>query len=947
MRHHLRQYPDSECAQALLENHYVDNCITGVDSVQDGKQFYAEAKEILQDASMNLTQWISNSTEVMEHIPSFDQSKKTKKILGILWNPTRDQIAIALPTTENLKITTKRELLSVLGTVFDPLGLIAPAMVKGKLLLQKVSHDNRKWDDKLSSAQMDEASTIIAGIAKISNIQLPRFIGMLSPPREPELVCFCDASFDCYATVVYLRLQNGENITSHIVFAKSRLNPMKRMTIPRLELLAILIGTRALMFVQQQLRLSVEPVTLCSDSQIALAWIFSNEKLDTWTRNRVREIRKMPKSLQYKHVATDNNPADLATRGVTATNLDEFWFNGPAWLCQPKEKWPSTNVQSFKAADIKHETIGEISLVAENNDIQREPFGIQIEQCFAGSVGLAKLLRTTAICQTFWERLRRHDMQTCVRIGVHNGRRYARIPLASLQKAKEAWIRHVQSEFYPDIIASIKNQKKHSMQQLGVKLTTQGILICTGRMQNAALPDMSKRLQLLPKSHYFSQLVLHQCHDRSLHAGKEQTIIEVRKEYWVPSVRTEVAKLIRRCIECQKWLSKPYKLPIMPELPEARVKPQPAFTSTGVDYFGPLTVRNGIQFVKVWVCLFTCLTVRAIHLEVVMGLTTLEFLAAVRRFISRRGRPTTFVSDNAPQFKLGSQTMQEIWHNAVTDPEVYSYCSNNGIQWKFITEYAPWVGGVYERMISLVKGPLAKCIGRSRLTVTQLTTLLCEIEAVVNSRPLTYVGDDINDKQVLTPNHFLMLNPNCGTPSQSTDELNDPDFALTRDSKTKMVQLWKKGHNLLDEFWRQWTSEYLSKMRGRTTYNHKLQRSTTVEPEVGHLVVLKDPKLPRGAWKIARIHKLIPSHDGLVRSALVKLAGSGRIVGRPVNLLCPFEISTTVEQSLEVVTPDENTDRPAKRRAALQARAGWQADRWMFDPLSALRGGSVAESDMF
>jgi hypothetical protein len=331
-----------------------------------------------------------------------------------------------------------------------------------------------------------------------------------------------------------------------------------------------------------------------------------------------------------------------------------------------------------------------------------------------------------------------------------------------------------------------------------------------------------------------------------------------------------------------------------------------------------------------------------------MGLSTVEFLAAVRRFISRRGRPTTFVSDNAPQFKLGSQTMAKIWCNLVTDPEVDSYCSNAGIQWKFITEFAPWVGGVYERMISLVKGPLGKCLGRSRLTQTQLSTLLCEIEAVVNSRPLTYVGDDIIDKQVLTPNHFLMLNPNCGTPGCSIDR-DDNDLELVRTTASDMVRLWRKGQNLLDEFWRQWSSEYLSKLRSRTTYDHRTRRSATVAPEVGHLVVIKDAKLSRGAWRIARIHQLITSHDGKVRSALVKLSGTGRIVGRPVNLLCPFELSPKFEPAETEGNLDSGGEAapPTRRRAALKARAALQADRWMFDPLSStLRGGCVADGEM-
>jgi hypothetical protein len=477
------------------------------------------------------------------------------------------------------------------------------------------------------------------------------------------------------------------------------------------------------------------------------------------------------------------------------------------------------------------------------------------------------------------------------------------------------------------------------MQQLGLHINLKGIIVCRGRMANAAIPDNAKFPKLLPKNGLFTQLVLQHFHARSGHSGVSQTLAASRSEYWIPAVRSKVSQLVYQCVICRRWQGKPYKQPLMPEQLECRVTPHAAFTHTGVDYFGPLNVRNEGKVSHVWICLFTCLTVRAIHLEVVADLTTVEFIAALRRFVARRGRPMRFISDNAPHFKLASDVVSRIWSNIVDNPEVYSYCTNEGIRWTFITQYAPWAGGVYERLVGIVKAPLRKSLGRALLSTSELATLLCEIEAIVNSRPLTFVGDDLNDKEVLTPNHFLMLNPKCGTPT-CEDESDDPDFELLNTTESDIVNLWKKGQNILNEFWKQWTSEYLLGLRQRQSYHHKRQRSTTVEPRVGHVVLIKDPCLPRGSWRLARVYSLIPSHDGEVRTALVKLSRTGRIVRRPLSLLCPFEFTEASDlpcretEESDTESAEEVREVRPKRSAAVRAREIIRANNeWMLEPI--------------
>ena len=220
--------------------------------------------------------------------------------------------------------------------------------------------------------------------------------------------------------------------------------------------------------------------------------------------------------------------------------------------------------------------------------------------------------------------------------------------------------------------------------------------------------------------------------------------------------------------------------------------------------------------------------------------------------------------------------------------DVQSYISNTNIKWNFIVELAPWMGGFYERLVGLVKRSLRKTIGKKLLTLIQIQTLIKEIEAVVNSRPLTYVGDDLNSTIALTPSHFLTLNPNIGIPEIVED--NDNEYLPYESTTERILKVWKKGQNMLNNFWQIWRNEYLLSLRERTQSRLKSNRiQSSVKPNVGDVVIVKD-NIHRGNWKLAKIEQLVPSRDGEIRSCKIKLP-SGTILNRPMNLLYPIETS--------------------------------------------------------
>jgi hypothetical protein len=433
---------------------------------------------------------------------------------------------------------------------------------------------------------------------------------------------------------------------------------------------------------------------------------------------------------------------------------------------------------------------------------------------------------------------------------------------------------------------------------------------------------MQKAPKLIPKKSHYTDLIIKRDHRRILHAGVAQTLSEIRNEHWIIQGRSAVQRVIRQCLICLFWEGGPFKTPSFAPLPNyvisnSNMKP---FTFVGVDYLGPLLIKQDDILIKNWICLFTCTNIRAIHLELVVNMTTDSFLMCLRRFMARRGKPAMMISDNANQFKLGSSVVDKIWNSITHHSDVQSYIANKGIKWKFVLEYAPWKGGFYERLVGITKRSLRKSLGKSKVNEQQLATILVETEAVINSRPLVYVENDINSR-ALTPAHFLTLNYEVGTPDIEIDY--SPEETLS----DKLIETWKKGQARINYFWQVWSTEYLQSLREKHTLKMKsIKGEVQRVPKVGEVVIVKEEGLPRGSWKLAKIQSLIKSEIDEVPRAASLISSSGRNFKRPFRLLYPLEY--TIEdttQSIATMDPlnikvsDKINKRPT-RLAATKAR---------------------------
>ena len=214
--------------------------------------------------------------------------------------------------------------------------------------------------------------------------------------------------------------------------------------------------------------------------------------------------------------------------------------------------------------------------------------------------------------------------------------------------------------------------------------------------------------------------------------------------------RSVVRSVILRCVVCKRFEGRPIRAPRQPPLPDFRVRGAPAFMFAAVDFAGPLWVRDKEMSRKIWICLFTCCVCRAIHL-VVFDMTTTAFLRCVKRFAARRGLPRRIISDNAKTFKSAAKFLK-----AVSDhPDTKKYFASTGIEWRFNLERARWWGGLFERMVKSVKRCLRKMVGRASLSYDEMQTVIIEVEAIVNSRPLSYVHPD-DLEEPLTPSHLIV-----------------------------------------------------------------------------------------------------------------------------------------------------------------------------------------------
>ena len=897
LQHHAKSYRTDFplAAETIDKSTYMDDSMDSVGSSIHGIQLYQQLSALLSKAGMHARKWLSNSSEVLGNIPTEDRKAEVDldrsqlpcaKTLGIWWRADTDVFTFRENVPEEDMAYTKRNFLKKIATLFDPIGFLAPYTVRAKMLLQDMWTAGIDWDDELTEPLTISARAWFAELLHLQKIQVSRCLwndGTIAETRS--LHTFVDASESAYGAVVYARCQNGDGtFSTNIVAAKTRVSPNIATSIPRLELMGAIVGVRLTTRISDVLGVKMDKVTFWCDSVNVLWWVRGRSRdFKPFVANRVGEIQTNTQPTQWRYVPTGINPADMLSRGMHASDLAKCnsWWRGPEFLLQPEATWPLNKTFDKPIGD------NEMKRSSKQRPVSsiHEPLGDQENHhtFLASTECVAFTVEPTRYSS--WLRLRR--VQAWVSRFIENCRRKSanrtsgELMTDELKKAEIQLIKHTQYfEFLAEWKALALGQPlptKSKLFALKPKLDNDGIMRSDGRLKNAKFLSFDVRHPvILPRRHWVTKLIVKEAHERGKHAfGTNQTLATLSARYWIISAREEIREWERECAECRRRKSRAAQQ-IMAPLPLARLQTSlKAFTRTSVDFGGPfITIQGrGKRREKRYLCLFTCLATRAVHLEMAFGLDTDSFLNAFFRMANRRGLPEELFSDNGTNFK-GADRELTMLLSELDERKINTTVANKGVKWNFNPPLAPHFGGAHESMIKSAKKAITAILGQADITDEELMTAIIGAEGLINSRPLTYQSANHEDDLPLTPNHFLHGQIGGQFAPTSVDE-----------SQFNPRKRWRRIQELIRHFWRRWLREWLPGLNARKKW-HRERRDI----QVGEVVLVISPDTPRGNWPLGRVLEVYPGDDGRVRVVKVQV-GQGTLV-RSITKLCPLEGET-------------------------------------------------------
>ncbi|XP_033118371.1 uncharacterized protein LOC117117984 [Anneissia japonica] len=858
---------DDKIRNIVNENFYVDDALISVADEEDGVRIIRDLTSLLSSGGFKLTKWLSNSPTILREVSVGDRATTvkdldlegtlpTEKALGIRWDVQNDAFGFNVSVKHVPK--TRRGVLSALSSVFDPLGFVAPFTLKGKLIVQQLVRRRVGWDDPAPDDLLSKWELWQNELIHLEELKIRRCLRKdeFGDVVTQDLHHFADASEVGYGVASYLHMKNQHGDTqSTLVFARSRLCPIKRVTIPRLELMAATLAVTTDTFLRKELGLNVGGSYFWTDSMIVLQYIRNDERrFKTFVSNRLATIHNGSSSTQWRHIDGKRNPADLASRGLDAKQLvgNMLWYEGPEFLRRNDTMWP---IQPDNSGDTYEDDPELKKDERVCHHIQKEDSAHILNILISRYASWTKLKRTIAWLLRFksfivLKKRKGLDKLSCVDLTV-----------GEVQEAELEILKYVQSTHLSSLSA---------LKGLDAYRTDDGLIRVGGRvkLQDKFSYDQKHQI-ILPSDHDATNLIINYYHLLTGHGGVERVLAETRQKYWIVRGRRNVRRELSKCITCKRIKAPPLQQ-IMGLLPTSRlaIHEQP-FSRVGVDYFGPLTVKRGRTECKRYGCIFSCLTTRAVHIEVTNSLTTDTFINAFHRFIARRGSPQEVISDNGTNFIGAKQEFKKAvkeWNQKT----INDFMVQKEIKWSFNPPTASHMGGIWERQIRSIRTIIFSLVRQQTLDDEGVNTLMCIVEGIINSRPLTKLSDDPKDDNPLTPNHLLLLR---GGPLLPPGHFVEQDIYRRR---------WRQIQYLADVFWRRWVKEYLPLLQIRQKWVFEKR-----DVKVGDLVLVTDKNTPRYQWPLALVVDVYKGSDEHVRSVKIRMRGS--TYERPITKLCLLE----------------------------------------------------------
>ena len=624
-------------AAILLRDFYVDDVITGQNSIEEALEVQRQLIALCNEGGFPLRKWSSNETALLESLSADMRETKLPltldsddkiKTLGLRWSPGTDQFSflVKIPAAKEV---TKRSILSGLAKVFDPLGWLSPLTVRAKILFQSLWKLNLDWDTAVPPEVETEWVEYLNDLKIVSDLKIDRF-ACLKDFNIAELIGFCDSSEKAMAAAVFIRtVDDNKKSKTALLAAKTKLVPIRKTSIPKLELCATVLLSKLIDSVKRALQLDVATVKCYTDSSIVMTWLSSPpSRWRKYVERRVEKVQHLVPAECWHHVPGVENPADCGSRGIKASHLllHPLWWTAPAWVNVgggPGYEPPEENVEALQ------EEKRAVLLVTTGDFISR----------FSS---YAKLLRITAFIIRAMSN--RRVPSTDRKSGPYTS--------CELKVAELRLVRWVQMDSFGHEYALLTEKKelsvKNHLLRLSPMMDQDGVMRVGGRLENAQVHADMKHPMLLPKRHPLTILLVRHEHGRNSHPGSEQLLATIGQRFWIMGGRDVVRRISRQCIKCQRFNAKTAEQ-FMANLPAVRVNETDVFGKVGVDYTGPVILKNMTGRSRLrskgYICLFICMATRSIHLELVSDLSTEKCVAAIRRFVSRRGSPRVIFSD--------------------------------------------------------------------------------------------------------------------------------------------------------------------------------------------------------------------------------------------------------------------------------------------------------------
>ena len=853
----------------ILRSFYVDDLLAGANTPEEALILYSQLRTILAKAVFNLCKWRSSSSSVLLSIPTDLQetlpvkemteshSPSHPKALGLEWDSRLDLMAPALQPPQPYK-TTKRGVVSDVSKTFDILGWISPSVLMMKLLYQQLWQLKTGWDEQIPQELIDQHSQWREQLPVLATKRLPRcYYRTDSLPTSKQLHGFADASLKAYGAVVYVRSTYTEHPPMlSLVLSKTRVAKLKPSTVPRQELCGALLLTELLTEVKGILDIPDEQVFAWSDSSIVLSWLDGHPRdYKVFVTNRISSILQATSPQTWRHVPTTENPADCASRGLMPQDLldHNLWWDGPEWLLHEP--------MSIPWQPPRKPLIAPEQRLPSCNTMQPVPPPM-LESRYSN---FHRLITITAWCMRFFSKSKKQKT-------AFSGRHLA---AKELNQAEHLLARLSQARSFPKERDALLHNRaippSSRLLSLAPYLDQELLLRVGGRLSNSSLTISQKHPIIIDSKDVFMILLCNYLHVCLGHCGPTLLLVAVGRRFHVVSARRLTRSVCSQCKVCRKAAPKPQPQ-LLGELPAERICTSPAFTSTGLDFAGPFTIKKGHTrkpvLLKSYLCLFICLATKAIHLEVISDLTTASFIAGLKRFVSRRGCPSVIHSDNGSNFVGARNQLKEVYaflKAEDTDSTVHQHLLKHRTTWDNIPERAPHFGGLWESAVKSMKFHLRRVIGSQILTYEELATISCQVEACLNSRPI--LATTSHDEDGIFSGHFLLLKPPTAY----------PDYPRLPEEPCRLKK-WHLCQSIVQHFWDRWSREYLQTLQARSKWK---RAQPNLQP--GDIVVLKEDKTFTCHWPLAKILQTYPGKDGLVRVAQIQTESS--TFKRPVTKL--------------------------------------------------------------